>query len=208
MIELQDQHVALAAVHALAEGEDVVDVVEIAAYRRREAALRVIDVPEQSRPAGPTRGDAPVAVRAADVAERYLGLDAWPRRPAGHQGTDQLAFLAEMIEIQHAQVPLAAIDTRMCPQVRVHGLASRARATSARDPRLLDVLRAATSKVVAEALATPVLEASARAVERRPRELPLAIAAPFALLVHEHMFACPTDESEYAPSDSNRDLTV
>jgi hypothetical protein len=41
-----------------------------------------------------------------------------------------------------------------------------------------------------------VLKAGAGAVERRSRKLPLAVAAPLALLVHERMFASAPDVLE------------
>ena len=106
-------------------------------------------------------------------------------------------LLAHVIEIEHAKVPLAAIDAGMFVKVRGHRLAGGLRPPSARVRRLLAVLRAALPEVVAEAVATPVLDAGTRAVERSPRKVSLASSALLVLQAHEHMFASASDDAEH-----------
>jgi len=154
---------------------------------------RIVDVPGHPRPTGPLGGDAAVAVRAPHFAERDLGLDAWPRRPAGDESADQLVLLAEMVHVEHAEVLLAAVGAWMLAEVRDHRPACSGRPPAARAIGLLKMLRTAGLEVVAEALATPMLEPRAGSVERGRRQVPIAPAAVLALIGHEHMFASAPD---------------
>jgi len=105
-----------------------------------------------------------VAVRAADLAERDLGLDAGPRRPAGDESADQLSLLVEMIEVQDPHVALVAVDAWMLLEVRGHLLTCGGRPPAPRGIRLLKMFRATAPEVLTEALATPVLQPLAGAL--------------------------------------------
>jgi len=127
MVELEEGHVALAAVDAHRVGKDAVHEVQVPPYRRRETPLWIVDVAGQPGPAGALRGHAPVAVGAADLALRDLLHDAGPRRTASDQRADQLALLADMVEVEHALVALAAVHARVLREVARHRRASERR---------------------------------------------------------------------------------
>ena len=85
MVELEDEHVALTAVGAGRPGEDVVDVIQVPAHRRGEAATWIVDVAGQARPSGALRSHAAMTVRAPDLALRDLLDDASPWSPSRDQ---------------------------------------------------------------------------------------------------------------------------
>jgi len=94
-----------------------------------------------------------------------------------------------VIEIEDPQVPLTAVDARVCLEVRHERLASRSGAPPARSARLLDVARAAAPEVLAKTVTTPMLVTAPGAVERCQRQHSLALAALLLPFVHEQMFA-------------------
>ena len=156
-------------------------------------APRIVDVSSQPRPAGPPRRDPPMTVRAADLALRDLGLDPRPRRTARDKGAHELAFLADVVKVEHPRIGLVAVDARVLTEIVGHQALREPDPPLPRHGGLLDVLRAAPPEVVAEALPAPVLQPRPGPVEGRRREVPPAAPTQLAIDQHEHMFAYVPD---------------
>ena len=165
MVELEHEHVALAAIDAFRTREDRVDEVEIATDGRREAAAGIVHVPGQPRPPGAPSSHPPMAVRATNLALRDLGLDAGPLSRTGHERADELALLAHVIEVEHRGVALAAVDAWMLGKEVGHLLARRLDPLPPSRGDLADVGLAAAAEVVAEAFTAPVLQTGTGAIE-------------------------------------------
>jgi hypothetical protein len=112
-----------------------------------------------------------VAVGADDLASSHLGIDGLERRTIGYQRGDRCGLLADVIELQHDRIGLAAIDARMLSEV-VKDI--RAQAS---DPVLLGCLRLtpmkvpSRAKVLREAWPAVPLPPIAEAVEALERQL-------------------------------------
>jgi hypothetical protein len=135
-------------------------------------------------------GDAPVAVRAPDLAARDLRPDPFRRRAVADQERDVLRLAAQVIELEHRRVGFPAVAARMLGQVGHHDR-RRCRGDPPLARRDLPAMHVtALAEVRAEALAAPVLQAGPHPIELGRWKLLIASAAHLDNDIrHERMFA-------------------
>ena len=117
VIEVQDDRIALAAIHAAAPPEDRLEVSEVASDRRVDVgAPRRLDRVAPPPPRASGRASA-VAVDADHLAPGDLLIDRNERGAGGDQRGDTRGLLRDVVELQHDRVALAAIDARVSAEV-------------------------------------------------------------------------------------------
>ena len=135
-----------------------------------------------------------MAVAAADLAPRDLRFEPRARGTPGDERADERDLVGDVVEVQDLLIGFAAVHARMTREVLPHERACRPHTFATGLGALAAVLVATQAEVLAEAVATPVLQTVAPAVERRARELLTAAGASSGALVdHERMFAFGTD---------------
>jgi hypothetical protein len=134
-----------------------------------------------------------MAVRAPDLAVSDLLRDARPWSAAGHERADEFALLADVVEVEHPDIRLAAVDARVVAQILAEMRLRGGDAPAAGGDDLAQMRRAAAREVVPEALAAPVLETGSGPVEGRDRQITSAATAGLASEWHEHMFVYAPD---------------
>jgi len=98
-----------------------------------------------------------------------------------------------VVEVEHPQVALAAVDARITLEVGRYERASAGDPAAARGAALAPVQFAARPEVLLEAGTTPVLTPVAEPVERVRRQDQSATAASSRHFGHERMFVYASD---------------
>ena len=119
-----------------------------------------------------------MAVRASHLASRDLRFETVARRPPSDQRAHERRLAGDVVEVQHADIRLAAVDAWMLREVLRHEPPCRRHARLSRRSALAPVLVSALAEVVTEALAAPVLEPVPEPIELRQRAISTASAAP------------------------------